>query len=264
MRILEGLTLVHHSAMSMLTLNSDKNIEGPPSLQVNAHVATLSLNRPAHHNRLEPQDLALLEQLFAQIRIDDNIRVVMLRATGPSFCAGFDLRALASGDALSDPQQIERVINQLEALPQPTLCALNGAVHGGGIDLALACDFRIGIEGMHAHMPAAKLGVHYYAHGMRRYVRRLGANAARRLLLLGEPFDTAELLRCGFLDEAVPSDHFAAHIEALCSQLAQLPTTIVQGMKADLRAIENNQFDEHAINQRWQASLKKLTKTQLS
>jgi enoyl-CoA hydratase len=260
MRILEGLTLVHHSAMSTLTLNSDKNIEGPPSLQVNAHVATLSLNRPAHHNRLEPQDLALLEQLFAQIRLDDNIRVVMLRAAGPSFCAGFDLRALATGDALSDPQQIERVINQLEALPQPTLCALNGAVHGGGIDLALACDFRVGMQGMHAHMPAAKLGVHYYAHGMRRYVQRMGANAARRLLLLGEPFDTAQLLRCGFLDEALQASDFHARVDTLTAQLAQQPATVMKGMKSDLRAIENDMFDAQAINQRWQASLKQLIK----
>jgi enoyl-CoA hydratase len=248
--------------MSTATANIDKPLEGTPSLHVNAHVATLSLNRPSHHNRLEQQDLAQLEQHLAHIKADADIRVVLLSAHGPSFCAGFDLRALASGDALSDPQQIERVINQLEALPQPTLCALNGAVHGGGIDLALACDFRIGIEGMHAHMPAAKLGVHYYAHGMRRYVQRLGANAARRLLLLGEPFDTAQLLRCGFLDEALHASDFHTRIDALSAQLAQQPATVMQGMKSDLRAIENDRFDAQAINQRWQASLKQLIQNQ--
>jgi enoyl-CoA hydratase len=103
--------------------------------------------------------------------------------------------------------------------------------------------------------------VHYYAHGLRRYVQRLGVNAARRFLLLGERFDTAELLRCGFLDEALPEADFAARIDTLSAQLAQLSPATLQGMRADLHAIENGTFDEHAINQRWQASLKKLTKT---
>jgi enoyl-CoA hydratase len=246
--------------MSSSSHKTLQTTDGLPSLDINAQVATLYLNRPAHHNRLEQQDLLQLEQQLLQIKADVNIRVVVLSAKGSSFCAGFDLRAFPTGEALTDPLRIERVINALEALPQPTLCALNGAVHGGGIDLALACDFRIGCQGIHAHMPAAKLGVHYYAHGLRRYVQRLGANAARRMLLLGEPFNTPELLRCGFLDEAVPHSAFAARVTMLSAQLAQLAPDTLQSMKADIRAIEHGRFDEHSINQRWLASLQKFVK----
>ena len=67
----------------------------------------------------------------------------------------------------------------------PTICALNGGVYGGSTDMALSCDFRIGVEGITMFMPAARLGLHYYAGGMRRYVARLGLGAAKKLFLTG-------------------------------------------------------------------------------
>lgn len=223
-------------------------------------IATLMLRRPEHHNRLQREDLLTLEAHLERMASDICVRVLMLRAQGPSFCAGFDLRALASGDSLQDPQQLERVINALEALPQPTIALLQGDVHGGGIDLALACDFRIGLQGISAFMPAAKLGVHYYAHGMRRYVQRMGHNAARRLLLSGETFDTEMLLRCGFLDAAYSQEdmHFAPHV--LSERLANTPVHILQNMKRDIRALEQGRFDEARINASWQQSLRDIAK----
>jgi enoyl-CoA hydratase len=218
----------------------------------------MALNRPEQHNRLQPEDLTVLEQHLHAIASDKVVKILQLTAQGKSFCAGFDLRALTSGQSLNNPLQLERVINQLEALPQPTIAVLQGDVHGGGIDLALACDFRLGVQGMQAHMPAAKLGVHYYAHGMRRYVQRLGANAARRLLLAAESFDTAALLRCGFIDQAWPAAQLHDAALELAQRLATTPVHVLQGMKRDIRDIENHHFDEQAINARWQQSLRDI------
>lgn len=231
-----------------------------PKLTIQAHIAELQLQRPLQHNRLQADDLLCLEAQLKSLAENDAVHVLLLTANGASFCAGFDLRALSSGNALQDPQLLERVINAFEALPQPTIAVLQGDMHGGGIDLALACDFRIAANHIRAHMPAARLGVHYYAHGMRRYVQRLGANAARRLLLAGETFDTAQLQHYGFIDAAYSAGELSAQAKRYAERLRDSPPHIVQGMKRDLREIENGRFDEVGINSRWQRSLNEIAK----
>jgi hypothetical protein len=102
--------------------------------------------------------------------------VVVLAAQGRSFCAGFNLDELeAPGAAGQDPQLFEHTVDALEALPVPTIVRLHGSVYGGATDLALACDFRVGVQGMELRMPAARLGLHYYPSGLRRYVSRAWA-----------------------------------------------------------------------------------------
>jgi enoyl-CoA hydratase/carnithine racemase len=234
---------------------------GAPTLSIANGIAHLQLQRPAQHNRLQADDLNTLEHHLAALGSNDEARVVLLTAKGLSFCAGFDLRALATGDSLNDPQQLERVINALEALPQPTICALQGDVHGGGIDLALACDFRLGADHISAHMPAAKLGVHYYAHGMRRYVQRLGANAARRMLLSGESLNASTLVQSGLLDSVWPAAQLGLQAQSLAQRLSATPAPVVQGMKRAIREIENGHFDEQTINARWQQSLRDIANT---
>src|SRR5260370_42637681 len=97
------------------------------------------------------------------------------------------------------------MVDRLEDLRLPTICALNGSVYGGATDLALACDFRIGVEGMELGMPASRLGVHYYLSGMRRYVTRLGLGAAKRLFLTGVPLGAGAWLETGDLAEGGPA-----------------------------------------------------------
>ena len=119
----------------------------------------------------------------------------------------------------------------------PTICALNGSVYGGATDLALACDFRIGVEGMELGMPASRLGVHYYLSGMRRYVTRLGLGAAKRLFLTGVSMGAGALLEIGYLDEVVPAGDLAKRVDALATLLASRAPLAVQGMKGALNAI---------------------------
>src|SRR3546814_5325722 len=100
---------------------------------------------------LEALDAALL-----RIAALPSIRVLILQAVGKSFCSGVDLGAVASHDWRDSP--LERVADRLESLPFPTLCVLQGGVYGGGTDLALACDFRLGVTGIRTFVPPAKLG----------------------------------------------------------------------------------------------------------
>jgi enoyl-CoA hydratase len=198
--------------------------------------ALVRLNRPREHNRLEPIDLLALQETFARIDADRSIRVLVLTGTGKSFSSGFHLGALADRLAANeynseDRDAFERTVDRLEALRVPTIAALNGSVYGGATDLALACDFRIGIAGMRLSMPAARLGIVYYASGIRRYVTRLGVAAAKRLFMTAEPIGDTEMLRIGYLDEVVAPENLMSRAETLAAMLAANAPLAVAGLK---------------------------------
>src|ERR1700731_1079708 len=197
--------------------------------------AVVRLNRAREHNRLEPADLAVLQDTFGRVDADPTIRVLILTGTGKSFSSGFHIGALAdrlagTGGAEADRDTFERMVDGLEALRIPTIAALNGSVYGGATDLALACDFRIGVAGMRMLMPAARLGIVYYPSGIERYVSRLGVAAAKRLFLLAEPIEAEEMRRIGYLDEIVPAEALEARVDALAETLAANAPIALSGL----------------------------------
>src|SRR4051812_13508647 len=116
-----------------------------PLLELDGARATIRLNRPKHLNRLQPDDLDALMQLFDRIDADPAVRVMVLTGTGRAFSAGYDLGSIAERSTAAPEQQtagsaFEVVVNRLEDLGVPTICRLNGGVYGGATDLALACD----------------------------------------------------------------------------------------------------------------------------
>src|ERR1700729_3012050 len=183
----------------------------PPVLERQGARATIRLNRPRHLNRLQADDLDVLMMLFAAIEADSAIRVLVLTGTGRAFSAGYDLNSVAER-ATSEVEQksagsaFEAVVNRLEDIGVPTICRLNGGVYGGSTDPAPACDFRIGVDTSEMFMPAARLGLHYYTSGIRRYVSRLGADNARKLFLTAQKISAAEMLRIGYLTAMVPAE----------------------------------------------------------
>lgn len=221
---------------------------GVPTLTVAADgVATLRLNRPQHLNRLHREDLQALLALFAALRDDPQVRALVLTGGGRVFCAGFHLGEL---DGPGDPQLFEQVVEALEALPMPTLLRFNGSVYGGATDLALACDFRVGVQGMELRMPAAALGLHYYASGLRRYVSRLGLPAAKRLFLLAETVPAQELLDIGYLDALVAPAQLDAEVARIAALLAANAPLAVRGMKQSLNEIARGDADAAQLRAR--------------
>src|SRR6266571_1849350 len=103
----------------------------PPVLEIDGARATIRLNRPKHLNRLQPEDLGALQQLFDRIEADPAIRVLVLTGTGRAFSAGYDLNSVAERATSTTEQQsagsaFEVVVNHLEELGVPTICRLNG------------------------------------------------------------------------------------------------------------------------------------------
>jgi enoyl-CoA hydratase len=228
----------------------------PPLLTVEGGRATIRLNRPRHHNRIETGDISVLCDQFARINEDRRIRVLVIIATGRTFCAGFNLEELAPERYKATAPGFDRMVDQLEALRMPTVAAVGGSLYGGGTDLALACDFRIGVPGIELMMPAGRIGVHYYNGGLRRYVTRLGLGAAKRLFLTAEKIDADELLRIGFLDAVVPADQLMPRVDALAERLAAHAPAAVQGMKRALNDIAAGAADTAAITRAWRESIR--------
>ena len=229
-----------------------------PLLTLTGPRATIRLNRPRHLNRLQPDDLTVLMAHFDQIEQDPAIRVMVLTGTGRAFSAGFDLGSLGKSNASSDapPPTFEAVANRLEDLALPTICRLNGGVYGGATDLALACDFRIGVDTGEMFMPAARLGLHYYPDGIRRYVSRLGADNARKLFLTAQKIEATEMLRIGYLTAMTPHDALDEEVDRLADILAANAPTAMRGMKRAINEFARGEFDAASAYQRSADSMK--------
>lgn len=223
---------------------------GVPTLTVDGGVATISLQRPAQRNRLHREDLLTLQSHFAALAANPTAHVLVLAASGPAFCAGYHLGELAAAGPPDGPPVFETTVDALERLPLPTVARLHGGVHGGATDLALACDFRVGVTGMVLRMPAARLGLHYYASGLRRFVSRLGLGAAKRLCLLGDEIGADELLRIGYLDRLVAPAALDAEVADLVQTLLANAPLAVRHMKASLDEIARGDEDLERLRER--------------
>lgn len=219
--------------------------QSAPCLDIEGHLATVTLRRPQQANRLDPDDLeALLDHLDA-VQARPEVRVLLLRAQGKHFCSGFNIRAAAGVDAGA---LFERLTNAWANARPVTVAAIQGGVYGGATDLALACDFRLGTPACEMFVPAARLGLHFYRGGIERYVSRLGISAAKRVLLGCETLDAQDMLACGFLDRLLPDTQaLTAACDELCQRLAGLAPLALLPMKQHLNAIAEGRIDASAL-----------------
>jgi enoyl-CoA hydratase len=240
--------------------------ESLPILTIDSGRATIRLNRPAHLNRLHPEDVAELTRIFHQLNEDKSVRVVVLTGTGRVFGAGYHLGELAEqrkgmtdkppSDQPYSDSAFERMCDALEDLRAPTICRLNGSVYGGATDVALSCDFRIGVDTCEMFMPASRLGLHYYRRGIIRYASRLGVGAAKKLFLTAQTIKAPEMLRIGYLDEVVPAGLLDETVDRLANILTAQAPMAVEGMKRTINEYGRQEFDHDGANFRHAQSLR--------
>jgi len=233
----------------------------PPLLEISGARATIRLNRPRYRNRLESDDLGELVKMFDRIEADPAIRVLVLTGTGRAFSSGFDLNSVADRATSANEQQsagsaFEVVVNRLEDLGVPTICRLNGGVYGGSTDLALACDFRIGVDTAEMFMPAARLGLHYYRSGIERYVTRLGVDNAKKLFLTAQKISAPEMLRIGYLTAMVSVEYLDEEVDKLATLLAGNAPVAMRGMKRTINEFARGKLDEAAAERRHRESMR--------
>ena len=224
-----------------------------PALHIEGGVATITLNRPAQRNRLENGDLKTLLAHFEAVNQNAQVRVLVLTANTegqpkPVFCAGYDI------SGFNEPGHgstfFEEIPDALAKLRPVTICALNGSVYGGATDVVLACDLRIGLQGIEWRMPATALGLHYYPSGLQRYVSRFGLAGAKRAFLTARPFSASQLDAMGLFEALVTTEEWAATLLALVQDILALAPLAVQETKKSLREIETGQADVARLRER--------------
>lgn len=211
--------------------------------ELNDTIGTLRLCNEPRHNALGEGELKALEQTLATIRGDSQLRALIVTGSGDkTFCAGALLDDLNSRKIT--PEYFQQVMQQIADLPIPTIARVNGNIFGGGVELALACDYRIGVQGSRVRVPAAALGLCYPPQGITRFVEKLGANLPRRLLLGAETIQATELHRLGFFDDVVSSERLDERVDEFAIHLDGLAPLAVKAMKELIRNVEAGQIDK--------------------
>lgn len=229
-------------------MRSLSELNVPPQLEISGFSARITLSRPRYANRLSASDLKIIQAHIDTVNQNDAIRVLQIIGTGKYFCSGYDLKSFGDTGSISS-LLFGETVDKLEMTRPMTIAAINGGVYGGGTDLALACDFRIGTYETNMFMPASKLGLHFYPGGMVRYVTRLGIDQAKRLFLKGEKIESEEMLRIGFLTELVDKNDLLARIEALTEELASAAPLASLGIKKHLNLIARGEVRHSEIEQ---------------
>ena len=200
-------------------------------------IVRLTISNPSKRNAL---DHAILDALAEAVRAHGDARCLVLTGAGGMFSAGYDI-----GDIPEDvfAEQAERLVahpftaalDALEACDAPIVAALPGHTIGGGLELALCCDFRIAAEGILLGMPPAKLGLVYSHTGLRRFIQTIGAPRTRELFLLGRNVDARTGLRWGLVNR-VEADVEPASLELAGELVANAPLSI-RGNKRVIREL---------------------------
>lgn len=210
-------------------------------------VGTLTLARPAKRNAQNPLMWKELARLGIELLPDETLRCLVVAGEGSSFSAGIDLVEGMSGmvDSWTDRPADERTVAEgraaartfswIPALGCPSVAAVRGHAYGAGLQLALACDFRVLAEGTKVGLLETRYGIMPDMGATVRLPRIVGESRARELILLGEIIDAAEALRIGLANQVVADDELEAVVNALSARIASQPPIAVRGAR---RAID--------------------------
>ena len=209
-------------------------------------VASLTLNRPAKLNALSDSLRSDLQDAVTALAGDNYVRVVVIRGEGRAFSAGADLRDRATPPdgplgARRATGRWQRLLEDIERLPQVTVAQLHSHVIGGASLLAASCDFRVASTDVSIVVPELAIGIPLTWAGLPRLVREIGLPRTRDLVMTGRPLGGEEALAWGFIHRLVPPDELNATTEALVDELLAQPVDAlamtVDGMRALGRAL---------------------------
>jgi methylglutaconyl-CoA hydratase len=189
-------------------------------------VLTVALNRPDHHNAMNPAMIAELTRIFGELPGRDDVRVVVLTGHGRSFCAGADLafmRAAADytfDQNMADGEAIFDLMLAVDRCPQPVVGRVNGAAIGGGAGLVSCCDVVVAVERATFAFSEARLGI-VPAVISPFVLSRIGPAHARELFLTGERFDVRRAQAMGLVHHIVAEEELDAAVTERVGQLLQ-------------------------------------------
>jgi len=221
-------------------------------------VAVLTMNRPERRNAMSGEMNQALGRVLADVEVDDDVGCVVLTGAGGAFCAGGDVKGMASGgdggagaptpsfDARVHRQRLnQRAISQrLYEMPKPTIAALPGAAAGAGMSLALACDLRYAVPGAVLTTAFAKVGFAGDYGGTWFLTRLVGSGKARELYFFSDKLSAEDAERLGIVNAIFPADSFETDVLAKARQLAAGPRVAYRYMKENLNRAVHGELGE--------------------
>ncbi len=222
--------------------------EGSILLTEYGEIATITLNRPEIHNAFNDE---LIEKLTRELKLlagDNDVRAVILSATGKSFCAGADLNYMrrmagyTEQQNLADASALAEMLSLLDNLPKPTVALVQGAAIAGGVGLVSACDIAIAARSATFSIAEVRLGL--IPSVISPFViNAIGVRRANRYFLTGERFDAVEAERIGLVHDVVPDEALQASGDAFVKQLLQGGPKAQAEIKALIDAVRSRPID---------------------
>lgn len=175
-------------------------------------VGVMTLNRPDNLNSWNQQMRDELKAVVQKVVCDDDLGVLIITGTGRAFSAGEDVRGMKGLADISTRgfrrvvRDIHNVFDELEAIEIPVIAAINGVAAGGGLEMALSCDFRFASETAKLGFPENNVGLIPGSGGCSRLVKTVGLSAAKRLVMTGEMIPAQKALEYRLIDELLPAD----------------------------------------------------------
>ncbi len=200
-------------------------------------IVTLTLNRPEAANAFSLQLLQEFSDILNEIQFDRSVRCVIITGAGEKvFCAGADLKERAGMDHVQVQKTlalIRSTVNNVEALPQPVIAAMNGMAFGGGLELVLACDLRVCSEQAKVGLTETSLGIIPGAGGTQRLPRLIGKGRAKELIFTAKRVSAQEAEKIGLIEYVVPQNQVLSKAFEIAEQIVQnAPIAVAQAKQA--------------------------------
>jgi len=196
----------------------------------------ITLNRPDARNALSREMNVDLQELAAALEDRDDVHAIVVTGAGDKvFCAGADLKERRGVSAAETGPYLNAIAGAIGGFAdsrKPTICAMNGSAYGGGLELALACDFRIIVAGAEVGLTEVRLGIMPGAGGTQRLPRLIGEARAKELILLGRRISAERAFEIGLVNQLVPRAGLNAAVEAMLAELATCAPLSVRCAKA--------------------------------
>lgn len=206
-------------------------------VEIADYIAVLTLNRPQVLNALDRALAEALARVFPVLDGDPAVRVAILTGAGPrAFCAGADLKERATmtpEEVVAQRGRLVAATNAVLRFEKPLIAAINGVALGGGLELALACDFAIAVEGARFGFPETTLAIIPGDGGTQLLPRVVGQAKARELIFTGETIDAAEALRLGLVTRVVAPEALLPTAREIAARIARNgPIAVRQAKRA--------------------------------
>ncbi len=206
-------------------------------------IAFITFNRPEKRNALNHEMMAEIEAALVDAEKDSDISAVILTGGEKYFISGTDMDFLLGDEDSQTPQNIYRTHHETQSLyryltiyPKPTVAAIAGYAFGGGLELALCCDFRIATHDAKLGTPEIKVGIIPGAGGTQRLTRLMGITKAKELILTGDPISGDEAYKFGLLNRIVDNENLMDEAKAFAGKFRSLPRYSIEMGKAIIEA----------------------------